>query len=76
MHDKLELLLRQIGINSMYYNYFENGKLDKIAVSKQYETAEFLITLDKILPISIYDQFCELLIRKFNTYDVKENFTV
>ena len=76
MHDKLELLLRQIGINNMYYNFFENGKLDKIAVSKQYEKAEFLITIDRILPVSIYDQFCELLIRKFNTYDVKENFTV
>lgn len=76
MHDKLELLLRQIGINSLYYNYFQNGVLDKIAVSRQYETAEFLITIDEILPVNIYDQFCELLIRKFNTYDVKENFTI
>ena len=60
MHDKLELLLRQIGINSLYYNYFQNGVLDKIAVSRQYETAEFLITIDEILPVNIYDQFCEL----------------
>ncbi|MEG0137876.1 MAG: PolC-type DNA polymerase III [Bacilli bacterium] len=76
MHDKLELLLKQIDFNKEYYSYFMNGNLEKIIVSKVTEEAKFIITIDKILPVKIYDLFCELSSRKYNEYRIVPVFTV
>ena len=76
MHDKLKLLLDQISMNKDCYTYFSNGTLDKISVNKQNESAKFLITLDKILPLDVYDLFHELLARKYNTYYVDSLFNI
>ena len=76
MNDKIKLLLNQIGFDTTKMNYFKNGVLEKIAISKDKENVNFYITIDEILPIEIYDLFNELLSRKYDTYIVKSIFNI
>lgn len=69
MHDKLELLLKQIEIDKQDYIYFKDGNLDKISVSKKNNSVEFIITITNFLSVELYERFCELLKKHFNTFD-------
>ncbi|HPF82696.1 MAG TPA: PolC-type DNA polymerase III [Bacilli bacterium] len=69
MHDKLKLLLEQINMPNELYSYFDDGKLDKICVVKSDNKVKFLITLSKVLPVSTYVKFNNLLNNHFNMYD-------
>ena len=67
MHDKLELLLKQINLNEEYYDYFKDGNLDKISISKKNNSVEFIITLTDFLSVEVYDSFYNSLKNHFNT---------
>ena len=68
MHDKLELLLQQINLNQDNYKYFNNGKLDKICVSKTANTVKFIMTLKNEMPLEVYKEVLNLLNEHFNMY--------
>ena len=69
MHDKLELLLKQINLDNKYYNYFKDGNLDKINVSKKNNSVEFIIALTNFLSVEVYDIVYDALKKHFNTFD-------
>jgi len=69
MHDKLQILLKQIKMDEKNYIYFKDGNLDKINVSKKNNSVEFIITLTNFLNIEVYDSFYNLLRNHFNTYN-------
>lgn len=69
MHDKLELLLKQIGFDEKDYIYFKDGNLDKISISKKNNTVEFIITISHFLSSELYDRFYQLLKLHFNNFD-------
>ena len=75
MHDKLQLLLKQIKFPEAEYTYFEDGKLDKIVCNKTKDNYAFFIALTKILPVGTYKQFNELLKEGFKTAKVKSKIS-
>ncbi|MBE6144728.1 MAG: PolC-type DNA polymerase III [Firmicutes bacterium] len=69
MHDKLELLLKQVNMDESDYIYFKDGNLDKINISKKNNVVEFIITLTNFLEIEVHYKFYELLKKHFNTFN-------
>lgn len=65
MHDKLKTLLDKINLDDSYYEYFNNGKLDKIVINKSLKKWCFKLSLDNTLPIDIYKIFFDLLKTNF-----------
>ena len=57
MQDKMERLLNQIGMNK---DYLENASIDKIIVYDRNNLWEFIISNDKVLPVYIYDELCNI----------------
>lgn len=77
MDDKLKLLLEQIKLPMDYYQYFEDGSLEKIVGNKKKDTYKFFLKLKEILPITVYQEFLQLLKEGFPTVDTtKVSFTV
>lgn len=76
MHDKLELLLKQIEFPEENFSFFENGKLDKIIVNRRNGNYQFNISIDSTLPSLIYSQFVDLLKNKYKEYKVSVIFNV
>ncbi|MCM1371365.1 MAG: PolC-type DNA polymerase III [Clostridium sp.] len=69
MHDKLIFLLDQIKFPKEYYDYFLDGNLVKIISNKANTSYVFVIEIDNILPVEVYDILKKLLIEKYNTFD-------
>ncbi|NLL44684.1 MAG: PolC-type DNA polymerase III [Mollicutes bacterium] len=77
MNDNLKKLLEQIKIPKDYYQYFDNGTLDKIVGNKKKDTYKFFITINKVLPVNVYQEFLKLLKDGFPTVpNIKIGFTV
>lgn len=74
MNDKLKVLLEQIKLNDEDYSYFEGANLDKIMCNKNKDSYNFVITLNKLLPLKIYNKFNDLLKKGFPNFNVKVNF--
>ena len=79
MQDKMQILLQQIKLNDSDYHYFESGILERIIGNKDKDCYKFLIKLDSILPVDIYEKFNIGLIKAFPTikkvyasFEVKE----
>ena len=79
MQDKMQILLQQIKLNDSDYHYFESGILERIIGNKEKDCYKFLIKLDSILPVDIYEKFNIGLIKAFPTikkvyasFEVKE----
>ena len=69
MHDKLKLLLEQIKIPKENYEYFTDGNLVKILSNKNKDSYIFIVQIENILPVDVYDLFLKLLKQKYNTID-------
>ena len=73
MNDKLNLLLNQIKINET--TYFEGGKLEKIICNKAKDKYVFCVSLNKPLPVNLYENFNKKLNQRFNVKSIKSKFT-
>ncbi|MDD2377405.1 MAG: PolC-type DNA polymerase III [Bacilli bacterium] len=70
MQDKIKILLEKINFDNNDYGYLENAKLDKIVGNKKKTDYYFYITIEKLLPVDIYDKFCNLLKEGFKQFEV------
>ena len=75
MHDKLEILLDKINLNKDYYNFFENGKLEKIVLNKEAKKSCFKLLLNTILPVYVYKELINNIKDSF-TNDMIEDVSV
>ena len=73
MNDKLNLLLNQIKINET--TYFEGGKLEKIICNKAKDKYVFCVSLNKPLPVNLYENFNKKLKQRFNVKSIKSKIT-
>ena len=69
MNDKLETLLKQIKLDDNKYQYFEDGKLEKIIGNKEKTCYTFLIEVKETLPVLVFEEFIELLRDGFPTVE-------
>ncbi len=76
MNEKLELLLRQIGIEEQFYSYFEKGVLSKIVGNRAKDTYVFFIELPTNLPVSLFTHFLELLTSTYSNFSVNISIEV
>ncbi|HHW69613.1 MAG TPA: PolC-type DNA polymerase III [Tenericutes bacterium] len=67
MHDKLRILLEQIKLPQEYCEYFFAGELKRIVGNTNKDTYRFFITIDKNLPVLVYDVFNKSLNKSFPT---------
>lgn len=65
MQDKLETLLKQIRIEEENYSYFEKGILERIVGNREKTSYRFELSLPKVLPLSIYQDFMDHLVDGF-----------
>ena len=72
MHDKLKLLLEQLNINPENYTYFNDGNL-RININTQTKIHTFTIEIEKPLPLNIYIDFEQKLLKRFKDYNIKLN---
>ncbi|MGE5455870.1 MAG: PolC-type DNA polymerase III [Ignavibacteriales bacterium] len=70
MQEKMKLLLEKINMNIEDHKYFEDATLNKIEGKKKESSYYFHITLTNLLPVDIYNQFCELLKQGFNQFEI------
>lgn len=66
MEDKLQRLLKEIGIEDKYYAEFETATLDKVTVYENNKLWVFKVNTEKILKIETYKSFLSSLRKKFN----------
>src|SRR5574344_3054976 len=76
MHDKLKVLLDKINLESNYYDYFNNGTLNKVVINKTNKSWCFKIALTNTLPIDFYNHFVSLLKSTFIDNDKVLNVSV
>ena len=74
--EKLFLLLNQIKLDENLFNFFNEGKLDKIIGNKDKTCYHFFITLKSTLPLDTYIQFLNCLKNNFKNYKVSVSFKV
>ena len=68
MQEKLRLLLEQIKLPVEHFDYFKDGNLDKIISNKNKDSYVFVINLNEVLPVKIYNEFNTLLKEKYNNF--------
>ena len=77
MDNKLQKLLDKILLTDEELVYFKNGKLTKILGNNEKNIYCFLIDIDNILPVEIYDSFMEKISISFSEYnEIKASFTI
>lgn len=57
MDERLTILLKQVGVSDDSFDLFKNSKIEKIEYNKKNDHYEFVISLDNLLPIDLYDTF-------------------
>ena len=67
MDSKLEKLLNHIGINEDNMQYFNNSYVNKVVVDKNDNTLNFIITMDSIPNINVYDDVLNCLNHEFSS---------
>ena len=65
MDNKLQTLLKKIGLDSKKYNYFENGKLE-IIKNKDNTACKFIMSLEQNIPLDIYIECTTSLAKEFS----------
>lgn len=65
MDDKLQILFGQIRFPKELYSHFEGGTLDKVVVDRNHDSYCFQISISKLLPPVVFEQFMHLLIEGF-----------
>lgn len=66
MDSKLEKLLNQIGVNEDYVKYFNNAYVKNVVIDKESNSFNFIINVDKIPPVKVYDNVLDCLRSEFN----------
>ena len=66
MKEKTNKFLNQIGINEDYISYFEDSYVEEIIVEKTTKRFHFIIHINNILPINVYDDLLNCLKETFN----------
>ena len=67
MDRKLEKLLNHIGINEDNMQYFNNSYVNKVEIDKNNNTLNFIITMDNIPNISVYNDVLNCLNHEFSS---------
>ena len=67
MQEKLKILLKQIGMEASYEEYFYHASLERIVGNHERTEYRFLIRIDEMLPVDVYDYFISLLPNGFPT---------
>ena len=75
MDDKIKLLINQIQIDENEKQFFENGKLTKIICNKNKDKYVFYLSLNKPLPLKIYENLNQKLKKHFNVKMIKTQIT-
>ena len=81
MHNKIELLLKQINIDEEDKKYFNEASLDKIICNRNKDKYAFCLSLKNPLPLKTYLIFNKKLKEKYNKAKVSsllkvENFNL
>ena len=76
MHDKLELLLKQINFEEEKYHYFNEGTLEKIICNKSKNSYVFFLNLKRPLDVMTYLEFNKKLRKKYSKYKVKAKLKI
>ena len=66
MTEKMEKLLNQIGINEDYMDYFKYCYVEQILIDKTTNRFHFIIHLNNLLPINVYDDLLTCLKEAFH----------
>ena len=66
MTEKTEKLLNQIGINEDYMPYFKESYVEQIIIEKTTNRFHFIIHINNLLPISVYDNLLSCLKEVFH----------
>lgn len=69
MHDKLRLLLEKINLSEEYYSSFDDGKLEKLKISKNKNEWIFIVLLKETIDVKLYDEINKLLKKRFKELD-------
>jgi len=72
MNEKCEKLLKQINLNEEYFSYFDNASLDKIIGNTNKDSYIFMMSVDNILPLNVYEEMCNGLKNAFLGVPKKE----
>src|SRR5699024_10932719 len=67
MDSKLEKLLNHIGINEDSMQYFNNSYVNKVVVDKNDNTLNFIITMDSIPNINVYDDVLNCINHEYSS---------
>lgn len=59
MDEKLEILLKQLGVENSFYPHFKDAKILKVDYFKKEDLYEFEIEIEDYLPIELYHFFFE-----------------
>ena len=76
MHDKLELLLKQINFEEEKYHYFNEGTLEKIICNKSKNSYVFFLNLKRPLDVMTYLEFNKKLRKKYSKYKLKAKLKI
>ena len=74
MDSKLDIFLREINLNSDYFDFFKSASLDKIVINKNNKSFLVKITIDKYLPKDILSNLIEN--KALFSNNLTYNFTV
>ena len=76
MGDKLNKLIKEVGLKEEYYTYFKDSDVIKVIVYDDNEQYDFIISNKFILPLSVYNELLLCLKKCFNNVrlyiDVKD----
>ncbi len=76
MGDKLNKLIKEVGLKEEYYTYFKDSDVIKVIVYDDNEQYDFIISNKFILPLSVYNELLLCLKKSFNNVrlyiDVKD----
>ena len=67
MGDKLNKLIKEVGLKEEYYTYFKDSDVIKVIVYDDNEQYDFIISNKFILPLSVYNEkFLSLKLKLIN----------
>ena len=69
MDKNMEKLLNKLELEDDIKSYFSNAKLSKILCNKESNNYCFVIEIDSILPVDIYDRFMDKLSNAYSEYN-------
>lgn len=70
MQEKLEKLLKEIGIDEEYLSYLKNASIEKIIIYDQNKQMDCIINTEEVLPIEVYNNILYKLISYFHDIEI------